>query len=49
MASLFSPGESQGQKSLAGHSPWGHKELAITEQLKLTLLSELIVYLISTW
>ena len=27
------PGESHGQKSLAGYSPWGHKELDMTEQL----------------
>ena len=25
------PGESQGQRSLAGYSPWGHKELDTTE------------------
>ena len=24
---VFLPGESQGQRSLVGHSPWGHKEL----------------------
>ena len=23
---VFLPGESHGQRSLAGHSPWGHKE-----------------------
>ena len=23
---VFSPGESHGQKSLVGYSPWGHKE-----------------------
>ena len=27
------PGESHGQRSLAGYSPWGHKELDTTEQL----------------
>ena len=27
----FLPGESQGQRSLAGYSPWGHKELDMTE------------------
>ena len=26
------PGESHGQKSLAGYSPWSHKELDLTEQ-----------------
>ena len=24
--SVFLPGESQGQRSLAGYSPWGHKK-----------------------
>ena len=33
---VFLPGESQGQRSLAGYSPWGHKELDTTEA---TLLS----------
>ena len=27
------PGESHGQRSLVGYSPWGHKELDTTEQL----------------
>ena len=29
--SIFLPGESYGQRSLAGYSPWGHKESAMTE------------------
>ena len=29
----FLPGKSQGQRSLAGYSPWGHKKLDTTEQL----------------
>jgi len=28
---VFLPGESHGQRSLAGHSPCGHKELDMTE------------------
>ena len=28
---VFSPGESHGQRNLAGYSPWGHKELEKTE------------------
>ena len=28
---VFSPGESHGQRSLAGYSPWGGKELDMTE------------------
>ena len=27
-------GESHGQRSLAGHSPWGHKELDMTEHAR---------------
>ena len=32
---VFLPGESHGQRSLAGYSPRGHKELDTTEQLTL--------------
>ena len=32
---VFLPEEFQGQRSLVGYSPWGHKELTITEQLTL--------------
>ena len=28
---MFLPGESHGQRSLAGYSPWGHRELDRTE------------------
>ena len=28
---VFLPGESLGQRSLSGYSPWGHKELDVTE------------------
>ena len=28
---LFLPGESHGQRSLAGYSPWSHKELDTSE------------------
>ena len=31
---LFLPGESSGQRSLVGYGPWGHKELDMTESLK---------------
>ena len=37
LTSVFLPGESQGQRSLEGYSPWGHKELNMTEQLTLSL------------
>ena len=29
---VFLPGESHGQRSLAGYSPWGRKELDINEE-----------------
>ena len=28
---VFLPGECHGQRSLVGYSPWGHKELDMTE------------------
>ena len=31
--SIFLPGKSHGQKCLVGYSPWGHKELDMTEWL----------------
>ena len=33
---VFLPEEFHGQKSLVGYSPWGHKELDMTERLTLT-------------
>ena len=33
------PGEFHGQRSVAGYSPWGHKESDTTEQLSLLLLT----------
>ena len=35
--SVFLPGESHGQRSLVGCSPWGRKESGTTERLTLTL------------
>ena len=32
---FFLPGKSNGQRSLVGYGPWGHKELDMTEQLTL--------------
>ena len=32
------PGKSHGQRNLVGCSPWGHKELGMTEQVTLTYL-----------
>ena len=31
---VFLPGESQEQRGLAGHGPWGHKGLDMTEVTK---------------
>ena len=28
---VFLPGKSHGQRSLVGYSPWGHRELDVTE------------------
>ena len=43
------PGESHGQRSLGGYSPWGHKESDTTEWLTLSLsLPRLSVFLV-TW
>ena len=35
---IFLPGESHGQRSLAGYSPWDYKESDTTERLNTTLL-----------
>ena len=39
-ASVFLPGKSHRQNSLAGYSPWGCKESDTTEQLVLNVLQE---------
>ena len=31
LSPVFLPGESHGQRSLEGHSPWGHKESDTSE------------------
>ena len=33
--SVFFPGEFHGQRTLVEYSPWGHKELNMTEQLSI--------------
>ena len=35
--SIFLPGESQGQRSLVGYSPYDHKESDMTERLTLSV------------
>ena len=37
---VFLPGESYGQRSLEGYSPWGHKESDMTDGQTLSLSSE---------
>ena len=37
---VFLPGEVHGQRSLVGYSPWGGKELDMTEWLTLFTMSE---------
>ena len=40
---VFLPGESQGQRSLVGCSPWGGKESDTTEQLTLSLSQDTVI------
>ena len=37
----FLPGESHGQRNLVGYSPWAHKELDVTERLRLDMTESL--------
>ena len=43
---VFLPGESHGQKSLAGYSPWNHNELDAIERLPLYPLPNIYIYII---
>ena len=43
--SVLWPGEFLGQRSLAGYSPWGHKELDMTQQLSLLLHTICKIYI----
>ena len=59
--SVLLPGESHGQRSLVGYSPWGHKEWDTTEQLHFPLASQYLqrvgswlskvhqIYICSAW
>ena len=38
---VFLPGESHGQRSLAGYRSWGHKESDTTEQLTIVMQRKL--------
>ena len=44
---VFLPGESHGQRSLAGYSPWGHRELESIEQLSMRRVSGLAAQMFS--
>ena len=46
---VFLPGESRGQRSLASYSPWGFKELDITEQLNTTNIHTNTLQTNRTW
>ena len=46
---VFWPGESHGQRRLAGYSPWDCKESDTTEQLTLSLLRRIYVSSFSVW
>ena len=45
---VFLSGEAHGQWSLAGYSPWGHKELDMTEWLN-TVQHTLLLSLLNTF
>ena len=40
---VFLPGESHGQRSLAGYGPWSHKEWDSTEQLTQTVMVQFLL------
>ena len=46
---VFLPGESHGQRSLVGYSPWGRTESDTTETLTLWLLRERYLFLVWIW
>ena len=48
---VFLPGEFHGQRSLAGYSPWGHKDSDTTEQLTLTFqaLEMITILIVPVW
>ena len=45
----FLPGESHGQRSLAGYSPWGCRESDTTERLTLSLSKQQKFILTQVW
>ena len=47
--SAFLPGESHGQRSLVGYSPWGHQESDMTEVTKHTHLYIVVGFKLYIW
>ena len=45
---VFLPGESHGRRSPVGYSPWGRKELDMTERLHFTSLIHIYLHKIYT-
>ena len=43
---VFLPGESHGQRGLVGCSPWGHKELDMTEATWNACMLKSVIYLL---
>ena len=43
------PGDGEGQRSLEGCSPWGHKESDTTEQQEISSLNYIITCLLSVF
>ena len=46
---VFWPGEFHGQRSLAGYSPWGHKESDTTERLGTAHINKTVLNLLFTF
>ena len=46
---VFLPGKSHGWRSLVGCSPWGHKELDMTEELSMHTNKHMTVYEAIGW
>ena len=46
---VFLPGEFHGKSSLAGYSPWGHRESDTTEWLTLSSMSTLSIFSCACW
>ena len=46
---VFLPGKSNGQRSLAGYSPWGHKELDTTEHTRAYTHTHTHIYIRFPW